>query len=138
VITFFKALPPCVIGMEACATAHYWARELGQTTTKGYRRLSHQLGPRPAQAVLGRRCIWKPKTIEGGEWKRTWSVCHCFQRRRRHSPATLCFAFNRLGHQHVTADAGGAAMTGRQVLHVLASPGARPAVAAAATPKEPH
>src|SRR5215831_10173575 len=28
VIAFFKALPPCVIGMEACATAHYWAREL--------------------------------------------------------------------------------------------------------------
>jgi transposase len=28
VIEFFKALPPCLIGMEACATAHYWAREL--------------------------------------------------------------------------------------------------------------
>jgi hypothetical protein len=28
VITFFKALPRCLIGMEACATAHYWAREL--------------------------------------------------------------------------------------------------------------
>jgi transposase len=28
VIAFFKALPPCLIGMEACATAHYWAREL--------------------------------------------------------------------------------------------------------------
>src|SRR5882762_5028267 len=26
VITFFEALPPCLIGMEACATAHYWAR----------------------------------------------------------------------------------------------------------------
>ena len=25
---FFKALPPCLTGMEACATAHYWAREL--------------------------------------------------------------------------------------------------------------
>ena len=25
---FFKVLPPCLIGMEACATAHYWAREL--------------------------------------------------------------------------------------------------------------
>jgi transposase len=28
VLAFFKALPPCLIGMEACATAHYWAREL--------------------------------------------------------------------------------------------------------------
>jgi transposase len=29
VLTFFAALPPCVVGMEACATAHYWAREIG-------------------------------------------------------------------------------------------------------------
>jgi transposase len=28
VVAFFEALPPCLIGMEACATAHYWAREL--------------------------------------------------------------------------------------------------------------
>lgn len=28
VITFFKALDPCLVGMEACASAHYWAREL--------------------------------------------------------------------------------------------------------------
>ena len=28
VLAFFKALPPCLIGMEACTTAHYWAREL--------------------------------------------------------------------------------------------------------------
>ena len=28
VLAFFKALPPCLVGMEACATAHYWAREL--------------------------------------------------------------------------------------------------------------
>src|SRR5258708_6623787 len=27
VLAFFKALPPTLIGMEACATAHYWARE---------------------------------------------------------------------------------------------------------------
>ena len=28
VLTFAAQLPPCVIGMEACATAHHWAREL--------------------------------------------------------------------------------------------------------------
>jgi len=28
VIAFFAGLPPCLIGMEACATAHHWAREL--------------------------------------------------------------------------------------------------------------
>src|SRR5262245_53961120 len=30
VLEFFKALPPCLIGMQACATAHYWARELAK------------------------------------------------------------------------------------------------------------
>ena len=28
VLKFFEALSPCLIGMEACASAHYWAREL--------------------------------------------------------------------------------------------------------------
>jgi len=30
VLAFFAKLPPCLIGMEACATAHYWGRELGK------------------------------------------------------------------------------------------------------------
>ena len=28
VLAFFSSLDPCLIGMEACATAHYWAREI--------------------------------------------------------------------------------------------------------------
>lgn len=28
-LRFFANLPPCVIGLEACATAHHWAREFG-------------------------------------------------------------------------------------------------------------
>ncbi len=28
VVGFFKALPPCLIGVEACATGHHWARVL--------------------------------------------------------------------------------------------------------------
>jgi transposase len=43
VLEFFKALPPCLIGMEACATAHYWAREL----TK----LGHKVRLMPAKDV---------------------------------------------------------------------------------------
>jgi len=27
---FFAALPPCLIGIEACGTAHYWARQLSE------------------------------------------------------------------------------------------------------------
>jgi transposase len=43
VLGFFEALPPCLVGMEACATAHYWAREL----TK----LGHQVRLMPAKDV---------------------------------------------------------------------------------------
>ncbi len=28
IISFFDHLPPCLIGVEACATAHHWARVL--------------------------------------------------------------------------------------------------------------
>jgi transposase len=28
VLEFFVNLPPCLIGMEACGSAHYWARKL--------------------------------------------------------------------------------------------------------------
>jgi transposase len=28
VIAFFEKLPPCLVGIEACATAHHWSREL--------------------------------------------------------------------------------------------------------------
>lgn len=28
VAVFFSALPPCLIGIEACATGHHWARVL--------------------------------------------------------------------------------------------------------------
>jgi transposase len=26
VLAYFRSLEPCLVGMEACATAHYWAR----------------------------------------------------------------------------------------------------------------
>jgi transposase len=43
VLKFFATLPPCLVGMEACATAHYWAREL----TK----LGHEVRLMPAKDV---------------------------------------------------------------------------------------
>jgi transposase len=30
VLAFFTELPRCIVAMEACATAHYWAREIGK------------------------------------------------------------------------------------------------------------
>ena len=43
VLTYFAKLPPCRVGMEACATAHFWAREL--------RRLGHEVRLIPPQYV---------------------------------------------------------------------------------------
>lgn len=28
ILKFFRALPTCLVGMEACGSAHYWGREL--------------------------------------------------------------------------------------------------------------
>jgi transposase len=42
-VKFFAALSPCLVGMEACATAHHWAREL----TK----LGHEVRLMPARDV---------------------------------------------------------------------------------------
>ena len=28
VLTFFQKVPPCLVGIEACASSHYWSREL--------------------------------------------------------------------------------------------------------------
>lgn len=43
VLTFFAGLPPCLIGMEACATAHFWGRELAA--------LGHEVRLMPPQYV---------------------------------------------------------------------------------------
>ena len=43
VLSFFAKLPPCLIGMEACASAHYWAREL--------KKLGHEVRLMPARDV---------------------------------------------------------------------------------------
>ncbi len=43
VLAFFKKLPPCLVGMEACASSHYWAREIAQ--------LGHEVRMMPARYV---------------------------------------------------------------------------------------
>ena len=42
-LAFFSRIPRCVVGLEACATGHYWAREL--------RALGHEVRLMPAQYV---------------------------------------------------------------------------------------
>ena len=43
VLAFFKALSPCLVGIEACGTAHYWAREI--------RELGHEVRLMPPSYV---------------------------------------------------------------------------------------
>ena len=43
VLPFFKKLSPCLVGMEACATSHYWAREITA--------LGHEVRMMPARYV---------------------------------------------------------------------------------------
>ena len=43
VVAFLAALPRCLVGLEACATAHYWAREL--------QAVGHEVRLMPAQYV---------------------------------------------------------------------------------------
>ena len=43
VLPFFKKHPPCLVGIEACATAHHWAREITA--------LGHEVKLMPAKYV---------------------------------------------------------------------------------------
>ena len=64
VMAFFEALAPCFICMEACATAHHWAREL----TK----LGHEVGLNAGEGCKGlrqaqqERCRRRRGDLRGG------------------------------------------------------------------------
>ena len=66
--TVGASLPPCLIGMEACATAHYWAREL----TK----LGHEARLMPAKDV---KAYVKRNKNDAAEAK---AICEAVRRRR--------------------------------------------------------
>ena len=48
VLTFFQKLPPCLVGIEACASSHYWSREL--------QALGHTVRISPHPLLQLRRC----------------------------------------------------------------------------------
>ncbi len=76
VLKFFQGVPPCLVGIEACGTAHYRAREIaafGHTVrlmppayVKPYvKRGQTDAGPMPRQSAKrsrGRPCaLWPPR-----------------------------------------------------------------------------
>ena len=103
VLEFFKALPPCLIGMEACATAHYWARELTKPVPGPV--VPARRGPTSAPDVLptprrsARRC--------GGRLRRlsTSQAGVCSRARLCAAGQVLCGAAGcgRLLHRHASA-----------------------------------
>ena len=71
IVPFFKKLPPTVIAMEACGSAHYWARELtalGHAVrlippqyVEPYASAAKMIATTPklsAKRRVGRACIW--------------------------------------------------------------------------------
>ena len=34
VLAFFQKLPPCLVGIEACASSHHWSREIRRLATR--------------------------------------------------------------------------------------------------------
>ena len=63
VLAFFKALPPCLVGIEACGTAHYWAREI--------RELGHEIDAALIRGALCQarqnRCGRRRGDLRGGD-----------------------------------------------------------------------
>jgi transposase len=62
VLAFFPNLPPAAVGIEACASAHYWARQLNE--------LGHDTRLIAAQHVkpfvageLGSRVVYGPSEV---------------------------------------------------------------------------
>jgi transposase len=51
VLSFFGSLPPWVVGLEACGSAHHWARELVE--------LGHDARPMPPNYVKAYVCRQK-------------------------------------------------------------------------------
>jgi hypothetical protein len=54
-IGFFRRLPSCLIGMGACSTAHFWARELAA--------LGHEVRLIPAAYVKRGKSEWVGQTL---------------------------------------------------------------------------
>ena len=85
VLAFFAKLPSCLVGIEACATAHYWAREIA--------RLGHDVRLIPPAGACPR----------AGQWPDPWTKAYV--RRNKNDPAdaaAICEAVSRPSMRFVT------------------------------------
>src|SRR5215468_9147430 len=81
VLAFFQKLPPCLVGMEACASSHHWSRELqvlghtvrlmppayvkpyGRRTMPPTRRRSAKRSQRPPSSLVQLRTPFGPAML---------------------------------------------------------------------------
>ena len=77
VVKFFAKLSPCVVGMEACASAHYWARTLAKlghdvrlispAQVKPYVKRGRKNDAADAAAIAEAVTLWRRRK-EQGTW----------------------------------------------------------------------
>jgi hypothetical protein len=77
VLAFFEKLPPCLVGIEACASSHHWSRELKATARTEFLRLRPNSGSiRPSRKRRMRLtkpavpCLSGGAVIKGKSWGR--------------------------------------------------------------------
>src|SRR6476646_7994520 len=84
VLSFFEKLPPCLVGIEACASSHYWSREL--------QALGHTVRLMPPAYVKptsnGRRTTWP--TLRRFARRSPEPTCGSCQQRHLSSRAAWC------------------------------------------------
>ena len=68
-IPFFSKLPPCLIGVEACATAHHWARTLSA--------MGHEVRIMPPSYVKGYVKRGKATRLMPRQSVRQWGDPRC-------------------------------------------------------------
>jgi hypothetical protein len=79
VLTFFQQLPPCLVGIEACASSHHWSR--------GLQALGHTVRLMPPAYV-------KPYT-SSGRCRRYWDLDSNIARRHIEAPGNKAFHRSR-------------------------------------------
>ena len=104
VLAFFSRIPRCVVGLEACATAHYWARELralgctSWSTACGSRSAALPVRRRRARGFRSSRVIACSIRRTRAAWSSSTTACGCsrprpvdapreFERQRRLQPS---------------------------------------------------